>query len=476
VRKEHPELVCRAIDLDAYTTTDQFFAELEAVTDLFLVAYRTGTRFVKEFTEIDIERTAEQKVEIKEDGVYLITGGLGGIGLEVARYFAEQNRVRLVLMNRSAMPERESWQEILSLGTDESLCQKIRDIQDIESRGATVQCVSVDVANREQLRLVLAGVREKYGQIDGIVHGAGVSSDESILVRKPADAQNVFEPKLYGTWNLDMLTREDNPDFLVLFSSIATLFSAPNQADYIAANTYLDSYAAHRNKQGLRTLTINWSTWKETGMSVRHNINTDTLFKAIHTRDAITGLDRALNKSISRALIGEIHYDGQLIFLLERNLFRLSPKITAELAKRKSLSKGNADSSSAKTATLSTTGDASYLEIERNIYETCKKALGFDDISIYDNFFELGADSILLTRMHALLDKEYPGVVVVTDIFEHTTIHRLAQYIYGKTSTPAETVPEQKEENLDDALRSIFDQLENDDIDIEAALNNLKGI
>lgn len=476
VRKEHPELVCRAIDLDTYTTTDQFFAELEAVTDLYLVAYRTGTRFVKEFTEIDEERTAEQPIEIKEDGVYLITGGMGGIGLEVARYLAEQNRVRLVLMNRSAMPERGSWQEILDLGTDEGLCRKIRDIQDIESRGAEVLCVSVDVANREQLSLVLANIREQYGRIDGVVHGAGVPSDEAIVVRKPEHAQSVFDPKLYGTWNLDMLTRDDNLDFMVLFSSIATLFSAPNQADYTAANTYLDSYAAHRNKQGLRTLTINWSTWKETGMSVRHNINTDTLFKAIHTRDAISGLDRALNKSISRALIGEIHYEGQLIFLLERNLFRLSPKITAELAKRKSAAKGNRDASSEGKASLSTTGDASYLEIERNIYETCKKALGFDDISIYDNFFELGADSILLTRMHALLDKEYPGLVVVTDIFEHTTIHRLAQFIYGKTHTPAQTIPEQKEENLDDALRSIFDQLENDDIDLEAALNNLKGI
>lgn len=476
VRKEHPELVCRAIDLDTYTTTEQFFAELEAVTDLYLVAYRTGTRFVKEFTEIDVERTADQNVEIKEDGVYLITGGLGGIGLEVSRYLADQNRVRLVLMNRSAMPERESWPEILSAGTDESLCQKIRDIQDIEARGAHVQCISVDVSNREQLSQVLADVRATYGRIDGVVHGAGVPSDEAIVARHPAAAQHVFEPKLYGTWNLDMLTREDNLDFMVLFSSIATLFSAPNQADYTAANTYLDSYAAHRNKQGLRTLTINWSTWKETGMSVRHNINTDTLFKAIHTRDAIAGLDRALNKSISRALIGEIHYEGQLIFLLERNLFRLSPKITAELAKRKSAAKDNRDASAESRETLSTTGDQSYLEIERKIYETCKKALGFDDISIYDNFFELGADSILLTRMHALLDKEYPGVVVVTDIFEHTTIHRLAQYIHGKTSTPVETVPEQKEENLDDALRSIFDQLENDDIDIEAALNNLKGI
>ncbi|ARU60253.1 hypothetical protein CBW65_03630 [Tumebacillus avium] len=478
VRKEHPNLITRCIDIDEQTPLEALYAELEAEHDLYQVAYRSGARFIEEFTEVDADRAEDRPLQVKEDGVYVITGGAGGIGLEVARYLASQNLIHLVLLNRSKMPAAEEWGAILEAGQDERTIEKIRNLQSIEALGGTVTCYSVSVADREALAAVLSEVRSKWGKIDGVIHGAGVGGAEPIVTRSQADFDAVFTPKVQGTWNLDELTREDNLDFLVLFSSIASMFSMPGQGDYIAANSYLDSYASYRNKLGLRTITVNWSTWRETGMSVQHNFNIDTLFKAIMTREAIEGLDKILNKGVPRALIGEVNYDSKIIFLLEKSAFRLSNKIGGELGKRTSSTKARlkkAKGSPAGEVVLVGNDSGEYAETEKRIAEICQETLGFSEINIYDNFFELGADSILLTRMHTLLDKEWPGVIAVTDIFEYTSIYKLAQYIKEKDGDQAAVVPEEKPD-IEDALRNIFDNLENDDVSLEEALNSLKDI
>lgn len=478
VRKEHPNLPVRCIDIDDHTSADAIFAELAAEHDLYQVAYRSGARFIEEFTEVDADRAEERPLELKEDGVYLITGGAGGIGLEVARYLAGRERIRLVLLNRSETPAREKWAAILEAGEDERTIQKIRNIQSIEALGATVDCRSVNVADRDELSRALADIRAQYGKIDGVVHGAGVGGAEAIVTRKPEDFNAVFTPKVQGTWNLDELTQEDDLDFLVLFSSIATLFSMPGQGDYIAANSYLDSYASYRNKQGKRTITVNWSTWKETGMSVQHNFNIDTLFKAIMTREAIQGFDTLLNRAVPRALIGEVNYDSKIIFLLEKSMFRLSNKIGGELAKRTSKTKARLKKSKGNSSgevVLVGNDSGEYAETEKRLAKICQETLGFDEINIYDNFFELGADSILLTRMHGLIDQEFPDAVAVTDIFEYTSIHKLAQFINDKQDGQ-DAPPEEPKQDIEDALRNIFDSLEDDDGSIEKALNSLKDM
>ncbi|PWK05384.1 SDR family NAD(P)-dependent oxidoreductase [Tumebacillus permanentifrigoris] len=478
VVKEHPNLMCRSLDLDEHTSYEAIFAELGAVADTYQVAYRAGVRYVEQFTEVDVKSAEDRPLTIREDGVYVITGGAGGIGLEVAKWIAGQNRVNLVLINRTKMPERARWDEILTAGQDEFSIKKIRNVLDIEALGATVECASADVADYEQVRAVLEHVRATFGRIDGVVHGAGVGGAEGIVTRSHADFHAVFAPKVQGTWNLDDLTRADDLDFMVLFSSIATMFPMAGQSDYIAANGYLDAYGEYRNKRGQRTVVINWSTWRETGMSVSYNFNIDTLFKAILTQEAIGGLEMLLNKNVPRALIGEINYDSKIIFLLGKSSFRLSDKISTELAKRTASSKARGkkkQGSSSGEVILTGSENGEYAETEKCIARICQQTLGFDELNIYDNFFELGADSILLTRMHGLIDKEYPGVVAMTDIFEYTSIDKLAQYINGKQAGTDVEIIEPKE-NVEDALRSIFDNLENDSISLEEALDSLKDI
>lgn len=440
VRKEHSNLVCRAIDIDEYTAVDAYFAELQVMTDNYQVAYRTGQRFVEEFSEIDVTRADDIPLEIRENGVYVITGGTGGIGLEVARYLAGKNNVHLILLNRTPMPEREHWAELLGQGDNQTLSQKIINIQSIEAMGSTIQCFAVDVADRGALQAVLEEVRSTYGRIHGVVHGAGVGGAVPIVSRTPEGFRAVFNPKVQGTWNLHEQTLGDGLDFMLLFSSIASLFSAPGQGDYIAANQYLDAFVSYRNKLGLRTTTVNWSTWRETGMSVHHDFTVDTLFKAIMTRDAIAGMDTVLNKRVPRALIGEVNFDSKMVSLLTRFQFGLSHKVRTELEKRMGNKK---QLGSRKTtgeigeARLTGRADGDYNEFERIIGTAWARVLGFEELNIYDNFYELGGDSILGLRIANTLNEQLGVEIGVADLLSYLTIADFAAHLTALGIDPA---------------------------------------
>jgi acyl transferase domain-containing protein/acyl carrier protein len=477
VRKEHPNLQCRCLDVDEYTSVDSIFEELEAVCDTYQVAFRANGRFVEEFAALDLDRVESRELAIKQDGVYLITGGTGGIGLEVARYLAGKNRVRLVLVNRSKMPAREQWTDLLQRDEDRLLCQKIRDLQALEALGAVVECYSVDVANLEELNLTLEAVRDKFGKIDGIVHAAGVGGVTDLVDRSLEDFHEVFAPKVQGTWNLDRLTRQDAPDFLLLFSSIATIFSAAGQGDYTAANSYQDAYSIARNKQGLRTITINWSTWKERGMAANQGFAIDTLFKAITSEQAITDLDLVLQREVCRVLIGEINYEWQQIESIKQYRFRLSSAIRTRLEQRKKGASKPKVRSSAPSGEVKLMGrdQADYSEIERKIAQICQDTLGFAEINIYDSFFELGADSILLKRMHAEFEKEFPGKIAVADIFEHSTIQKLSEFIMRSD----EQVPVVKAEpkavdvDIEQGVSDLLGEMEKGNLSLDQLVDSL---
>ena len=481
VRKEHPNLICRFIDMDRHTSVESLRNELDSEVEWYNVAFRRDVRYVEVFKEINEHVAEERPLEISSDGVYVITGGAGGIGLEVSKYLASNQKVNLALLNRSSFPPREDWDRLIRMEEGESVIRKIREFQEIEQNGSIVDYYSVNVTDEREMERLFSELREKFGKINGIVHAAGVGGAEPIATRKVEDFNQVFTPKVHGTWILDKVSQSDDLDFFLLFSSIATMFSMPGQGDYIAANAYLDSYAAYRNRQGKRTITINWSTWKETGMSVHHNFNIDTLFKAILTKDAINGLHKILNLDVPRALIGELNYENKIIFLLDKFATKLSEKVQHKFLevtgqKNKKQRKKNKIDNHSGEVVLTGRDEEEYMETEKNIASICKDILGFDEINIYDNFFELGADSILLTRMHQHIDEKFPGIVAVTDIFEYTSIYALAEYINANQEEHSEPAVIKKQKDMDQDVRNIFDSIEEDSLSMEDAIDLLKDI
>ncbi|WP_039837505.1 ketoreductase domain-containing protein, partial [Paenibacillus sonchi] len=175
---------------------------------------------------------------------------------------SRMNRVKLHLIGRRELPARERWAEIVAAGAEEQRIRQITAVQEMERNGAEVQIHAADVAGEGQMRSLLERIRSGSGGIRGVIHAAGVAG-EGLLVRKTAgQIREVLSAKVTGTWVLDRLTREDELDFFMMFSSMNTVTGGMGQSDYVAANSYLDLYADWMRKQGRKGITVNWPLWQ----------------------------------------------------------------------------------------------------------------------------------------------------------------------------------------------------------------------
>ena len=201
----------------------------------------------------------------RPDCSYLITGGLGDLGLLVAHWMVEQGARRLILLGRTKLPPRASWN---SVEAESRLAHQIAAVRELESLGASVHLASVDVADEGQLSAFLHEFRaEGWPPIRGVVHAAGVLHDGLLTQLDAAALNEVLRPKVIGGWLLHRLLKDAPLDFFVLFSSAGSLLGQPGQGNYAAANAFLDALAHHRRAQGQPALSINWGAWGKLGFA-----------------------------------------------------------------------------------------------------------------------------------------------------------------------------------------------------------------
>jgi len=199
---------------------------------------------------VRIALSKSQPLAARADGTYLITGGLGGLGLEVAKWLVKSGARHLVLLGRGA-PSASARETIAALTAE----------------GAEVTVESADVARSADLARVLSSIARRAHPLLGVVHAAGVLDDGVVIEQTPERLAKVLAPQGHGAWNLHQLTRHQALDFFVMFSSAASVFGSPGQSGYAAGNAFLDSLAHHRRSGGLAALSINWGAWAEVGLA-----------------------------------------------------------------------------------------------------------------------------------------------------------------------------------------------------------------
>ena len=451
VRQEYPKLQCRSIDIDSNTEVEDILCEVVYGEECNLVAYREGERYVEELQKLDIENVSKRDVKIRSNGVYVITGGTGDIGLEFGKYIAGKNKVHLALLNRSKFPERQNWKEILEHNEDIKLIRKIQSIQEMESSGAEVSCYSVDVSDENTLKDVFEELHQKYGKINGIIHSAGVAGDGLLITKDENVFQSVLRPKMDGTWMLDHFTKQDDLDFFILFSSISSLFGGVGQGDYTAANTYLDAYAVYRSKKGRPTLCINWPAWKDIGMAVDYGVNQDGVFKAISTEDAIQGFENIFYKDICNIFIGKLNQE-----YIEEFPVKISEEL--QIITKKSNAKDNRKDIKQKNnniITLSGNHNNQYNDIEQKIATIWARVLGVSSIDVHASFYRLGGNSVLAVSLYRELEKEFTKMLDITDIYSYPTISQMSEYLKTKNINIMQEETSYDESNLDMILEKL---------------------
>ncbi|MCG8542350.1 MAG: SDR family NAD(P)-dependent oxidoreductase [Clostridia bacterium] len=456
VESEYSGLKSRCIDIDIGTSPEEIVKEISLRETIYQVAYREDIRYVEEFTEYELEDEAVEEIDIKDEGVYLITGGTGGLGLEIAKHLGSINKVNIAMVSRSTIPDRAKWDMILETNEDEKLCSILKGIKEVERTGAKVVCYRGDITSFDDMKIVIDSLRTDFGRINGIIHSAGLAG-QGIMIQKDMDTfKKVISPKIEGTWLLDRLTQEDELDFFVMFSSILSIIGAMGQSDYASANGYLDSFAAYRRKNGGRTATINWTVWKETGMALGYNIDeVRGLFKAVTNKGGIEAFDNILKRDITRMIVGELDY--QRISHVEDGLnINLSPELKSKVEKRCGYIRANSKSNKKnKQVDVVIKGQESVSEIEMSVAQVWSEVLAMEEVSLYDSFIELGGDSIIAASLIKSMDKVFPDVLDISDIFTYPTIKLMSKYIKEKTDGEDNGALQQYAEGMESTATAI---------------------
>ncbi|PKM50197.1 MAG: hypothetical protein CVV02_12585 [Firmicutes bacterium HGW-Firmicutes-7] len=449
IPKEYSNIKGRCMDIDHTVTEEDIISELGLEYDNELVAYREGERYIEEIGSFNIEDNKNNGVEITKDGTYLITGGLGGIGIEIAKHLATKNKVNLVLVGRSRIPKRDTWSELLLKNEDAKLCRKIKEIVELENNNnSKVLICSADVSNQSEMNNVIEEVVKNFGHINGIIHSAGVAGD-GFLINKDIDTfDSVLLPKIQGAWNLHCLTESMELDFFVVCSSIATILGMPGQGDYTAANAFLNAFASYRNKLGKRTLSINWSEWKETGMAVDYDVDIDNIFEALPTRQAIDAFDEVIKKDIQQVIVGDWKFDSKMFETVHLNLSQeLKNKREREKIHLESQKQGKRQNSK---VILIGRSNEKYTDTEKKLAQIWEEILGYEEISVEDSFFKLGGDSIKAISLVSLINKRLEANIQIKDVYVHQSIEQIAHYLQNDN-----------EVKLDDSLVNGFKIVEN---------------
>jgi acyl transferase domain-containing protein/thioesterase domain-containing protein len=271
IPRELPGISTRAVDLDHDATGSpksaaHLIAEMNGADVHTTSAWRNGARFVEALERLDLSAVPERhRLEIGD--TFLITGGLGDLGLTVAEHLAREFKARLVLVSRSALPPAEEWETATKdLALSDAVKERLRKLIAIRSYAGGLLVLQADVANHADMERVAGRARAQFGRIDGVFHAAGNIDDGPLMLKSATSISKVLDPKVRGTLVVENVLRNESLKCFVLFSSISAINPAPGQVDYAAANAFLDAFAASRKGP---VTSVNWGAWREIGMAAR---------------------------------------------------------------------------------------------------------------------------------------------------------------------------------------------------------------
>jgi len=432
IQQEYSTIRCRSIDL---TYSEFSAAQSECLLREVLsplcdvsVALRGRRRWVQTYEPFRLEENTALDSPWRQGGVYLITGGLGGIGLAMAQHLAQTVQAHLVLVGRSSLPPRGAWEEVLrEQGSQTDVGRRIQQIQQIESQGARVLLATADVADESQMRLVIEQTLATFGALHGVIHAAAVPPSGLIQLKTPEQACEVLAPKVQGTLVLDRLLKDYPLDFLLLFSSMSSgTGGGPGQVDYCAANAFLDAFAHTHSADHGMTLAIDWGEWQWDAWSaglqgfpaeVRRYFIEKRRDYGISFAEGMQALTRILARRLTHIVVATQDFprmvEGSRTFSIETILGAVSTlrKMRATAYPRPALSTPYAPPEN---------------EFEVVIAQIWGELLGIEQIGIYDNFFELGGHSLIGAQLMTRLRQRFQINLSLERIFESATIAQLA--------------------------------------------------
>jgi len=456
IPQEHENLSCACIDVvlpeggtrQEQQLVDCLVGELATDTSEMVLAYRGGRRWLQHYVPAPLREDDAIKRPLRERGVYLIVGGLGNVGYLVGQYLARTVKARLVLSSRSGLPPRSQWANILATSDEnDGTAKKIRCVQALEDLGAEVMVARADVADEAQMRNLVTQVYDRFGQLNGVLHIAGVTSGPSI--HRPltemgrAESEMQFRPKVNGLYVLEKALADQELDFYLLFSSSSAVLGGLGFAVYATVHAFMDAFAVCRSQtSSVPWLSADWDPWPAV-------MEQDQSAQASFDQYAMTPEESQEAFRRVACLAGE----GQVVVMTGDLPARLDLWVRRVASKRRQLVTLHERPALAREYVPPRN------ETEQTIADVWAKVLGIEQIGVYDNFFELGGHSLLMTQMLSDLRRAFKIELPVRSLFEHTTVAGLAQFI----ESGGGRVSEDEEKPIAERIRTAF-PTERDDL------------
>ncbi|MEU3251204.1 SDR family oxidoreductase [Streptomyces sp. NPDC006997] len=437
---EYPGISTRLVDALPGVGAAAVTAELRRPRADLTVALRGARRWVPRYECLppaDAEAAATDL--LREEGVYLITGGLGGIGLAMAERLARSCRARLVLMGRRGLPPRERWEAIASGAerAEDAVRERVRQVLGILALGAQVEIVTGDAADPADTRRAVDAARERYGALHGVLHAAGVAGTGLIQGKEPEDSELVLAPKVGGLRALTEALGTDRPggvelDFLVLFSSITSATGGgPGQVDYCAANAYLDAAAARLAQDGHRVVSVSWGEWTWNAWDFGLAGYDDELqsFFRQHRATFGIGFDEGWRCLLRALAAGEPRVVVSTQDL--PTIVRYSTGFTVEAVLTPAVA-GTTPGTRHPRPDLLTPYRQPDGAAEVTVAGVWCEHLKLESVGSLDNFFELGGSSLLGIAVLAQLRRSFPDAELPPRVlYEAPTVEALARVVQG---------------------------------------------
>ncbi|QMU65949.1 MAG: SDR family NAD(P)-dependent oxidoreductase [Flavobacteriaceae bacterium] len=368
------------------------------------IKYQSNQRFVKQLQEFDGTQQSSKITELKTEGVYIITGGAGGLGLIFAKYLAKQYNARLVLTGRSKLSH-----------------EKANTIKQLNQSDAKIIYRQTDISKASDVKDLIANTKADFGKINGIIHAAGVIKDALFFKKKTEEITSVLAPKLYGAVWLDEFTKNEPLDFMVFFSSIAASFGNTGQCDYAYANAFMDHFAEKReilciNKKRFgKIISINWPLWESGGMQIDEE--TEKILAGT------TGM-RAISNDLGWKVFNQaLKHDKNQFIMISGNYSKLKKWMGFEVK----VSKPTAKIPSSDIPQTDQLVKKFQPDILTMISEILK--IDVEDIDLNDDISEYGFDSMDFTQLANKLNNQYELELTPTIFFEYPSISEFSDFL-----------------------------------------------
>lgn len=420
--QEFPQLGLKLIDFGhdeapLFERAELLFDEVADAAKFELIGYRNNERYARSIESVDLSE-GDRQPAFKEGGVYLLVGGLGGLGLKIASMIADRSKARLALLDR--VEEKDASEE------------KQRSVKILRESGCEVLSLCADVTNLEQMRSAIETIKAQWQHIDGVIQVTGLLEDRLFANKEWDSFKRVMQPKVTGTLVLNAALRDAqvNADFFVVFSSIVSVMGNRGQSDYAAANSFLDAFVHHRQAEQdhARSIAINWTLWADGGMGMDERTRK-------HFQDTLGLVESAQGLAALRAIVsgGEpqvIVAGRQIVTSVQKQPQKPTIPANVKLDRSKAAVK------------ISEELEASTQKGLRGILSGILH-VGRDELDDETDLKEYGLDSVALTELAEKISAELCVEFNPSLLFEYTTIAALSRYVAGKLPSPMKRAPEQ---------------------------------